>query len=103
MPYRIYALLERGKASPKIDKVKLLDHSSAETMGRLLNLLCKIGTNTILANFLLFDVPIDRDVPLVVGRSFMYTLGTIMDMRHNRISVWRALQDCAHEEEGGRK
>ena len=88
MPYRIYALLERGKASPKIDKVKLLDHSSAETMGRLLNVLCQIGTNTILANFLLFDVPIDRDVPLVVGRSFMYTLGTIMDMRNDRISVY---------------
>lgn len=56
-------------------------------MGRLLNVLCQIGTNTILANFLIFDVPIDRDVPLVVGSSFMYTLRTIMDMKHNRISV----------------
>lgn len=33
MPYRIYELLERGKASPKIDKVKLLDHSNAENHG----------------------------------------------------------------------
>ncbi|PWA45698.1 hypothetical protein CTI12_AA514860 [Artemisia annua] len=37
MPYCIFALLEKGKASPKIDKVKLLDHSNAETIGRLLN------------------------------------------------------------------
>ena len=71
-----------------MDKVKLLDHTDAQTMGCLPNVLCQIGPNTMLANFLLFDVPINKDVPLFIGRSFLYTLGTIMDMRHSRISVF---------------
>ncbi|GKE12630.1 hypothetical protein Tco_1416181, partial [Tanacetum coccineum] len=33
----------------------------------------------ILAKFLLLDIPIDCDVPIVVGRSFLYTCGAIMN------------------------
>ncbi|GKD90354.1 hypothetical protein Tco_1365861, partial [Tanacetum coccineum] len=59
------AILKRGKAKLKIDKVRMLDHSSAETMRRLLNVLCQVGTTTLLADFMLLDVPI------IVG--IMYT------------------------------
>ncbi|GJT21969.1 hypothetical protein Tco_0891906 [Tanacetum coccineum] len=37
------------------------------------------STTTLLAYFMLLDVPIDRDVSLIVGRNFMYTCGAIMD------------------------
>ncbi|GJS54803.1 MDIS1-interacting receptor like kinase 2-like protein [Tanacetum coccineum] len=68
MPYRIYELLDRDKVKPRSDKVRMLDHSNAETMGRLLDVLCQVEVTTILANFMLLDVPVDRDVPIIVER-----------------------------------
>ncbi|GKB49585.1 hypothetical protein Tco_0900338 [Tanacetum coccineum] len=52
----------------------MLGHSSAKTIGRLLDVLCQVGVTTIIANFMLLDVPMDRDVPIIVGRSFKNTL-----------------------------
>ncbi|GJW29975.1 reverse transcriptase domain-containing protein [Tanacetum coccineum] len=70
-PYRIYELLDKEKVKPRIDKVTMLDHSNAETMGSLLNVLCQVGVTTVLTNFMLLDVPVNRDVPIIVGRSFI--------------------------------
>ncbi|GJT70407.1 hypothetical protein Tco_1029693 [Tanacetum coccineum] len=47
--------------------------------GRLLDVLYQVGVTTILASFLLLDIPIDCDVPIVVGRSFLHTSGAIMN------------------------
>lgn len=88
MPYKIYEFLERGKVKPKIDKIRMLDMSQAETMGRLLDVLCHVSTHTILENFLLLDVPIDKEVPLVVGRSFIHTLGSVLDTRKKRLTTF---------------
>ncbi|GJS82071.1 hypothetical protein Tco_0748612 [Tanacetum coccineum] len=54
-----------------LDKLKL--------DGRLLNVLCQVGVTTVLANFMLLDVLVDRDVPIILGRSFMYICGAIMN------------------------
>ncbi|GJR24524.1 hypothetical protein Tco_0973051 [Tanacetum coccineum] len=48
----------------------MFDHSHAKTMGRLLDVLYQVGVTTILANFMLLDVLVDRDVPIIVKRSF---------------------------------
>ncbi|GKA11368.1 hypothetical protein Tco_0690801 [Tanacetum coccineum] len=48
-------------------------------MGRLLDVLCQVGVTTILASFLLLDIPVDRDVLIDVGRSFWHTCGAIMN------------------------
>nr|GEU74825.1 hypothetical protein [Tanacetum cinerariifolium] len=57
----------------------MLEHSKAKPMGRLLDVLCQVGVTTILASFLLLDIPVDRDVPIVVGRIFLHTCGAIMN------------------------
>ncbi|GKB69982.1 hypothetical protein Tco_0931394 [Tanacetum coccineum] len=57
----------------------MLEHMDTETIGRLLDVFCQVGVTTILANFMLLDVPVDRDVPIIVGKSFMYTCGAIMN------------------------
>ncbi|GJW35362.1 retrotransposon ORF1 [Tanacetum coccineum] len=77
MPYRIYELLGRDQVNPKSDKVRMLDHSNTDPMGRLLDVLCQVGVTTILAIFMLLDVPMDRDVPLIVKRSFLHTLKNV--------------------------
>ncbi|GJR56804.1 MDIS1-interacting receptor like kinase 2-like protein [Tanacetum coccineum] len=88
MPYRIYELLDRDKVKPRSDKVRMLNHSSAKIIGRLLDVLCQVRVTTILANFMQLDVPVDQDVPIIVGRSFMYTCGAIMNTIKGKMSAF---------------
>ncbi|GJT44877.1 retrovirus-related pol polyprotein from transposon TNT 1-94 [Tanacetum coccineum] len=68
VPCRIYELMDRDKIKPRSCKVRILDHSKVETVRHLLYVLCQVGVTTILVNFMLLDVPVDRDVPIIVGR-----------------------------------
>nr|GEW51344.1 hypothetical protein [Tanacetum cinerariifolium] len=46
---------------------------------------------TILADFMLLDVPVDRDVAIIVGRSFLYTCGDIMNTIRGTMSTFDGL------------
>ncbi|GJS06719.1 hypothetical protein Tco_0363515 [Tanacetum coccineum] len=67
LPYGIYMKIEKGEAKPIANKIKILDHSKVEPMGILRDLLCQVGVTTILPRFLILDIPVDKDVPIVVG------------------------------------
>ncbi|GJQ97914.1 ribonuclease H-like domain-containing protein [Tanacetum coccineum] len=77
IPYGIYEKLRREEVKPVSKKITMLDHSKADPIGILKDVLCQVGVTTILAKFLILDIPVDKDVPIVVGRSFLYTCGEI--------------------------
>nr|GEX20423.1 retrotransposon Orf1 [Tanacetum cinerariifolium] len=80
MPYRIYETLGREEMK-KIDKgITMINHTQAEAMGKLYNVLCQVGVTTINAKFLILDIPIDRDAPILVGQGFLYTIGSILNI-----------------------
>nr|GEW31292.1 hypothetical protein [Tanacetum cinerariifolium] len=54
MPYRIYEQLMREEMK-------------------------KVGVTTLIAKFLILDIPIDRDSPIVVGRGFLRTISGIVN------------------------
>ncbi|GKB42312.1 gag protease polyprotein [Tanacetum coccineum] len=71
MPYRIFETLGREDIK-KVDRgITMIDHTQAETMGKLSNVLCQVGVTTIIAKFIVLDIPIDRDSPIVVGQGFL--------------------------------
>ncbi|GJW58636.1 hypothetical protein Tco_0105367, partial [Tanacetum coccineum] len=39
----------------------------------------EVGVTTIIAKFLILDMPIDKDTPILVGRGFLYTCGSILN------------------------
>ncbi|GKA83825.1 hypothetical protein Tco_0805420 [Tanacetum coccineum] len=56
----------------KVDRgITLIDHTHAKAMGKLSNVLCQVGVTIIIAKFLILDIPIDRDAPIVVGWGFL--------------------------------
>nr|GEY97611.1 hypothetical protein [Tanacetum cinerariifolium] len=74
MPYRIFETLER-EGMKKVDRgIMMINHTQAEAMGMLTNILCQVGVTTIIAKFLIMDLPIDRDASIVVGQGFLYTI-----------------------------
>ncbi|GJT06396.1 retrotransposon ORF1 [Tanacetum coccineum] len=79
LPYQLYTKLRREDAKPIAKKITMLNYSKAEPMGILRDVLCQIGVTTILAKSLILDMPVDKDVPIVMGRSFLYTCGGIIN------------------------
>nr|GEU93961.1 hypothetical protein [Tanacetum cinerariifolium] len=68
IPYRIYAKLGREEVKPLNKKITILDHSKAEPIGILKDVLRQVGVTTILAKFLILEIHMDKDVPIVVGQ-----------------------------------
>ncbi|GJV97067.1 reverse transcriptase domain-containing protein [Tanacetum coccineum] len=88
MPYRIFETLGREDMK-KIDRgITMINHTQAEAMGKLSNVLCQVGVTTIIAKFLILDIPIDRDAPIVVGRGFLYTMGSILNTPERLFSTF---------------
>ncbi|GJZ50385.1 hypothetical protein Tco_0604575, partial [Tanacetum coccineum] len=57
----------------------MIDHTQAEAMGKLSNVLCQVEVTTIIAKFLILDIPIDCDAPIVVGQGFLHTMGSLIN------------------------
>nr|GEW43913.1 hypothetical protein [Tanacetum cinerariifolium] len=71
MPYRIYETLGREEMKKVNRGITMINHTQAEFMGMLTNVLCQVGVTTIISKFLILDIPIDRDALIVVGRGFI--------------------------------
>ncbi|GKE39935.1 DNA-directed DNA polymerase [Tanacetum coccineum] len=88
MPYQIYEQLGR-KEIKKVDRgITVINHTLEEAMGILTNVLCQVGVTTIIAKFLILDIPIDRDAPIVVGRGFIYIIGGILNTPERLFSTF---------------
>ncbi|GJS84686.1 gag protease polyprotein [Tanacetum coccineum] len=79
MPHCVYKELGGEEVRNVKKGITMLNHSKAEPMGLLRDVLCQVGVTTIIAKFLIPDMPIDRDTPILVGRGFLYTYGSILN------------------------
>ncbi|GJU64058.1 retrotransposon ORF1 [Tanacetum coccineum] len=88
MPYWIYEQLGREEMN-KVDRgITIINHTQAEAMGILINVLCQVGVTTLIAMFLILDIPIDRDAPIVVGWGFLRTIGGIVNTPERLFSIF---------------
>ncbi|GKE80521.1 hypothetical protein Tco_1550521 [Tanacetum coccineum] len=78
-PIRLKGQLGR-KDMKKVDRgITMIKHNQAEAIGILTNVLCQVGFTTLIAKFLIVDISIDRDAPIVVGRGFLRTIDGIVN------------------------
>ncbi|GKC75626.1 integrase, catalytic region, zinc finger, CCHC-type containing protein, partial [Tanacetum coccineum] len=88
MPFHIYVQLGRDDMK-KVDRgITMINHTQAEAMGILTNVLCQVGVTTLIAKFLILDIPIDRDSPIVVVRGFLRTIGAIVNTTERLFSTF---------------
>ncbi|GJY44655.1 putative reverse transcriptase, RNA-dependent DNA polymerase [Tanacetum coccineum] len=88
MPFRIYVQLGRDDMK-KVDRgIMMINHTQAEAMGILINVLCQVGVTTLIAKFLILDILIDRDSPIVVGRGFLRAIGGIVNTPERLFSTF---------------
>ncbi|GJV49992.1 hypothetical protein Tco_1440204 [Tanacetum coccineum] len=87
-PIRLEGKLGREEIK-KVDRgITMINHTQAEAMGILTNVLCQVEVTTIIAKFLILDIPIDRDAPIVVVRGFLYTIRGIVNTLERLFSTF---------------
>ncbi|GKE17650.1 hypothetical protein Tco_1425227 [Tanacetum coccineum] len=79
MPYRIYEQLGREDMKMVDRGITMINHTQAEAMGILTNVLCQVRVTTLISKFLILNIPIDRNLPIVVSRGFLRTVGGIVN------------------------
>ncbi|GJW04928.1 DNA-directed DNA polymerase [Tanacetum coccineum] len=74
MPYRIYEQLGRDDIMKEERNITMINYTEAKVTRRLVNVLCQVGFTTLSAKFLILEIPVDRDAPIMVGRGFIDTI-----------------------------
>nr|GEU82392.1 hypothetical protein [Tanacetum cinerariifolium] len=66
----------------------MINHTQAKPTGIVMNVLCRVGVTTIIAKFLILDIPIDHNAPIVVGQGFLYIIGGIVNTPERLFSTF---------------
>ncbi|GJW91848.1 hypothetical protein Tco_0169401 [Tanacetum coccineum] len=84
MLYLIYEQLGR-EYMKKVDRgITMINHTHAEAIGYSQTFF----VTTLIAKFLILDIPIDHDSPIVAGRGFLRTIGGIVNTPEGLFSTF---------------
>nr|GEV05112.1 hypothetical protein [Tanacetum cinerariifolium] len=67
----IYEQLGRDDIMKEDRNITMINYTEAEVTSRLVDVLCQVRFTTLSAKFLIMEIPIDQDAPIVVGRGFL--------------------------------
>ncbi|XP_021974301.1 uncharacterized protein LOC110869291 [Helianthus annuus] len=87
MPYKVFAKLDLGEPSPTRMSIRLADRSIKYLRGFVENMLVKIDKFVFPVDFVILDMDKDSKVPLILGRPFLNTTRTIVDVVAGQITL----------------
>ncbi|GKD55449.1 chlorophyll A/B binding protein of LHCII type 1-like protein, partial [Tanacetum coccineum] len=75
------------KVNGMIEMNTLADMGATKAMGEVKNVRIQIGYQAYLVDFLILDIPVDKELPLLLGCPFLRTCGAIIDMRRDTLCI----------------
>ncbi|CAM8957762.1 unnamed protein product [Rhodiola kirilowii] len=87
MPYSLYAKLNLGDLCPINVTICLADHSCRLPRGILKDVPVKVKNIYIPADFIVLDISKDIDIPIILGRPFLYTTKAVIDMDRGSLAL----------------
>ncbi|CAM8900491.1 unnamed protein product [Rhodiola kirilowii] len=87
MPYSLYAKLNLGDLCPINISICLVDRSCRLPKGILKDVPIKVKNIYIHANFIVLEISEGIDIPIILGRSFLYTAKVVIDMDRGSIAL----------------
>ncbi|GKF74642.1 integrase, catalytic region, zinc finger, CCHC-type containing protein, partial [Tanacetum coccineum] len=91
MPYRIYEQLGRDDIMKEERNITMINYTKAKVTGRLVNVLCQVGFTTLSAKFLILEILVDWDTPIVVGCGFLDTIRGNIDFPNRILNTFDRL------------
>ncbi|WCJ37738.1 hypothetical protein M5689_018845 [Euphorbia peplus] len=85
MPYSVYKKLGLGEPQPTIMSIQLADRSVRYPKGIVEDVLVKVGKFILPVDFVIMDIDEDMHVPIILGRPFLATGRTIIDVERGQL------------------
>ncbi|CAM8877838.1 unnamed protein product [Rhodiola kirilowii] len=87
MPYSLYSKLNLGDLCPTNISIRLADRSCRLPKGILRDVPVKVKNIYIPADFIVLEISEDTDIPIILGRPFLYTTRVVIDMDRGSIAL----------------
>ncbi|CAM8990443.1 unnamed protein product [Rhodiola kirilowii] len=87
MPYLLCKKLNIGEPMPTQMTLRLADRSSRYPRGILKDVPVKVGNFHIPGDFVVLEMEEDTEIPILLGRPFLYTAGAIFDTTKGSITM----------------
>ncbi|XP_019240363.1 PREDICTED: uncharacterized protein LOC109220351 [Nicotiana attenuata] len=87
MPSSLFKQLGLGVLRPTTIILRLADRSLAMPEGIIEDVLIRVGKFILPADFIVLDYEADEEVPIILGRSFLATGGSIIDVREGKLKM----------------
>ncbi|KAK4278475.1 hypothetical protein QN277_016316 [Acacia crassicarpa] len=88
MPMSIFKQLAIGEARPTTVTLQLSDCSLVLPEGKIEDVLVKVDKSIFPVDFIILDFEADHDVPILLGRPFMATGRTLIDVEKGEPTMW---------------
>ncbi|CAM8962646.1 unnamed protein product [Rhodiola kirilowii] len=86
MSYSLYKKLNMGEPKPTQMILRLTNRSSRFPKGVLKDVPVRVGNFYIPGDFVVLDMEEDNEIPILLGRPFLYTAGAIFDTTKGSIT-----------------
>nr|GEY05685.1 hypothetical protein [Tanacetum cinerariifolium] len=103
LPYCLFMNLGLGDPKPYNSNLTMADNTQAKAMGEVKNVRIQIEYQAYLVDFLILDMPMDKELPLLLGRLFLRTCGAVIDMGHEEEYDWLSCFEVRRDEDGNLK
>ncbi|XP_047953338.1 uncharacterized protein LOC125199322 [Salvia hispanica] len=87
MPLKYYEKLNIGPLKSSDVTLRLADNSSIKTVGMIEDVLVKVDDFIFPADFIVLDMKVDKNVPLILGRDFLATCKALIDVGRGEITI----------------
>ncbi|XP_062076221.1 uncharacterized protein LOC133780582 [Humulus lupulus] len=87
MPMSIFKKLGIGEARLTTVTLQLADRSMAHPEGKIEDVLVQVDKFIFPANFIILDYEADRDVPIILGRPFLATRRTLINVQKGELTM----------------
>ncbi|CAN6685993.1 unnamed protein product [Malus baccata var. baccata] len=87
MPYSVFKKLGEGELKPTSVSLQLSDRSVTYPLGILEDVIMKVDKFYLPADFIVLDMEEDKEVPLILGRPFMATARTLIDVEAGTLTL----------------
>ncbi|KAM1439543.1 hypothetical protein TB2_012665 [Malus domestica] len=87
MPFSVFQILGQGEIKPTSVILQLADRSVAYPRGIIEDLIIKVDNLYLPADFVILDMDEDMQTPIILGRPFMATARTLIDVEAGTLTL----------------
>ncbi|KAL5545129.1 hypothetical protein UlMin_008913 [Ulmus minor] len=99
MPMSIFKKLGIGEARPTTVSLQLADRSIAHPEGKIEDVLVKVDKFIFPVDFIVLDYEADLEVPIILGRPFLATGRTLIDVQNGELTMRSTMLDDSNLED----